>query len=85
MNIPKRITRSVYRSSTESKKPPKRLTCPELRASAPSSKSKKPAIIIAIPPHKRYPGAMSIAAMNPKATPNKVIILGLISLLQRKR
>jgi hypothetical protein len=75
--------RSVYLSSTESRKPPNTVTLPELRAKAPSDMSKKPDMRRATAPKRKCSNTIHAVEINPQIVPIIVIVLGLIERFHR--
>src|SRR6266853_2356069 len=70
--------RSEYRSSTESKKPPKRVTRLVSRATRPSTISNSPAPMITAPASRNLPTASKAAAAMLITSPRNVRTLGWI-------
>src|SRR6202521_87543 len=70
--------RSEYRSRTESKKPPKRVTWLVARATRPSTISKIAAPVTTTPAHRKLPAAKSPDAQILISSPRNVSTLGWI-------
>src|SRR6266853_6465896 len=70
--------RSEYRSSTESKKPPKRVTRLVSRATRPSTMSNRPAPMMTTPASRNLPTASKAAAAMLITSPRNVRTLGWI-------